>query len=90
MTHDADRIIAVLSPEIDRECAELRQTRLERRRFRRFLALCALTVLLPTVFVIFGISLTALLISAAFASAAFLILSPILIRQQGGPSHEQI
>lgn len=90
MMNNADTLITALSPALDRKCAELRQARREALHFRLFVLLCALVVLIPTVFVILGIGLVVLLIPALFTAAAFLILSPILINQQGGGTCEQI
>lgn len=90
MTRDAEQMIAALSPEIDRKCAELRETRREKRRVRLFLWCCVLAVLIPTAFVLLGVSLLVLLIPAAFAAAGVVLLSPILIGQQGGRNCEQV
>ncbi len=89
MEHDSEALIARLSPEIDRKCAEIRHNRVEKSYLRLFVLLCVLAVMLPTMFVFFGISLTALRTAITFTGAAFVLLSPILINQQGGHTHEQ-
>lgn len=94
MISNAERMIAVLSPEIDRKCAELQEARREKRNTGVFVLLCIMAILVPTLFVIFGLSLTTLLVPVIFTAVAFLILSPILINQtqqeQGGRICEQI
>lgn len=87
---DAEEMIAALAPEIDRKCAEINRTRRERRRSGLFMLLCAAVVAIPTLFVYWGISLTGLVIPVVFTAAAFLLLSPILMNQQGGRTGEQI
>ena len=90
MAHDADSLIAALSPAIDRKCAEITDARRERYRFRLFITLCVMVVLIPVVFVVLGFSLLVLLIPVIFIAVAVLALSPILINQQGGRNCEQI
>ena len=94
MISNAERMIAVLSPEIDRKCVELQEARREKRNTGVFVLLCIMAILVPTLFVIFGLSLTTLLVPVIFTAVAFLILSPILINQtqqeQGGRTCEQI
>lgn len=94
MISNAERMIAVLSPEIDWKCAELQEARREKRNTGVFVLLCIMAILVPTLFVIFGLSLTTLLVPVIFTAVAFLILSPILINQtqqeQGGRTCEQI
>ncbi len=90
MYDELERLLAALSPAIDIKCAQLRQARRERIRTRIFVLLCALAIVIPTAFAFFGVSLTVLVIPAAFMSAAVLALSPILLKQQGGHTCEQI
>lgn len=90
MHHDAERMIAILTPVIDRKCAQIQQVRTEKLRSNLFAVLCAAVLVIPTIFVFFGISLVTLLIPAVFTASAFLLLSPILIHQQGGIFHEQV
>jgi len=90
MNYDAEKMIAALAPEIDRKCAEISQARREKAYWRFFVLLCAMAIVVPTLFVYWGISLTVLLIPIAFTAAAFLLLSPILFNQQGGRTCEQI
>lgn len=89
MNSKADKMIAMLSPEIDRKCEEMKQARREKARVRLFVLLCVAVVIIPTMFVFFGLSLTSLLTPVAFMGIALLILSPILINQQGGRIYEQ-
>lgn len=94
MTSDANRMLAALSPELDRKCAELQEARREKRNIDIFILLCVMAILVPTLFVIFDLSLTTLLVPVIFIAIAFFILSPILINQnqqeQGGRTCEQI
>lgn len=90
MNHDAEKMIAALSPAIDRKCTEIKTARKELLYLRLFVLLCVMAVVVPTAFVLFGISLISLLIPAVLTAAAVLGLSPILISQQGGRNREQI
>lgn len=90
MNNDANKLIASLTPQIEEKCAEIKQSRGEKSALRLFMLLCAAVVLIPTLLVFFGISITALLIQAAFITVAFLALSPILIKQQRSNTYEQI
>ena len=89
MTHDTEKMIAMLSPDIDQKCAEIREARREKFYTRLFIFLCTTVIMIPTSFVFLGISLITLLIPAVFTAAAFLLLSPILISQQGGRTYDQ-
>ncbi|MCH3973192.1 MAG: hypothetical protein LKE53_10645 [Oscillospiraceae bacterium] len=86
---NAQKMISLLTPEIDRKCEQIQQARKEKTQVRLFVLLCAAALIIPTVFVFFGISLAAILTPVLFLAAAFLLLSPILIRQQGGEMYEQ-
>lgn len=90
METDAKAMLSRLSPEIDRKCASIRAARAEGGRRTLFFVLCALAVLLPTVCVFFGVNLAVLRGAIIFTGAAFLLLSPILINQQGGRTHGKV
>ena len=89
MNRTPEQMIDILAPEIDRKCAEIKQVRKEKLFSRLFVLLCAAILIIPTTFVFLGISLMALIIPVVFIATAFLILSPILINQQGGYTYEQ-
>lgn len=90
MNQGAERVIAVLSPEIEKRCSEIREMRKEKRRADIFVLLCAAAVLVPTLFVFFGLNLITLIVPAALAAVCFLLLSPILINQQGGRGYDKV
>lgn len=90
MYYDAETLIVALSQAIDQKCDEIRAAHREKRQAGIFLVLCAMVIMIPTIFVLLGISLVILLIPALFTAVAFLILSPILISQQGGRTCEQV
>jgi 4-amino-4-deoxy-L-arabinose transferase-like glycosyltransferase len=89
MNRDADKMIAVLAPEIGKKCAEIREKRKEKTQAEIFVLLCAAAILLPTFFLFFGLSLMILAAPVLFAAAALLILSPIFINQQGGSTYDK-
>lgn len=89
MKTDAERMIAVLSSAIDMKCAEIKEKRTARNGTKIFVLLCIAAILIPTLFVFFGFNLMTLIIPVIFIAVAFLILSPILINQQGGRTYEQ-
>lgn len=76
---NAERLIAELGPEIDRRCEELRAARRERLRTRLFVLLCAAVLLIPSLLVICGASLAALLVPIAFMSLSVVLLLPTLL-----------
>lgn len=78
MNEKADCLIRQLSPEIDRKCEALRESRRERRQSRLFLLVCALAVVLPAALVLAGISMLVLLVPVAFMSLSILSLLPVL------------
>ena len=90
MDRDAEKMLAALAPAIDEKCAELKKARAAKRLRGLFITLCVLALLVPTAFVVFGISLSILLVPVIFTAIAFFILLPILINQQGGHCLEQI
>jgi hypothetical protein len=89
MNGELDMLLQRLVPEIDRKCEEIRKVRAERLMRALFPLLCGVVVLTPTSLIFFGIGLRLLFIPVLFCTVAFLALSPILIRQQGG-SYEQV
>jgi len=89
MNQDVENIIAALSPEIEKKCLEIRETRKERKQAGFFVVLCFAFLLIPTLFVFFGLNLFMFFVPLALTAAALFILSPILINQQGGHSYEQ-
>lgn len=90
MDMQAEKMIAALSPEIDEKCAGIKEAKAEKLQSRIFMIMCILAVILPAVFVFFGISLSFIIVPIIFITAAFVILSPIIISQQGGRSYEQV
>lgn len=93
MKSDADRMAERLAPAIDRKCEELRAARKEQLQARIFALLCATAVLLPTLLVFAGVSLTILLAPLAFMSLSVILLLPVLLSgkaaNQGGMGYDQ-
>lgn len=83
---NADRLINSLSPVINEKCCELRKSKKDKIQSRLFIMLCAFTLIVPTLFVFIGFSLTALITPVLFMSVFILILLPILLN---GKSAEQ-
>jgi len=90
MNKDTEKMIISLTPAITQKCTEIKETRREKRFAALFVFLSLAFIVIPTIFAIIGISLTFLILPAVFTAAALLILSPILISQQGGRTCEQI
>lgn len=88
MDYDAEKMIMILSPEIDRKCDEMKQMHREKIQSYFFIILCIAMIVIPTVFVFFGMNLTAIAIPILFITTTFLLLSPILISRQGGHIYE--
>ena len=93
MESHVDRMIANLTPEIERKCDELRAARKERLQARVFVLLCAMVVLIPALLVFAGVSLTVLLAPLCFMSLSVLLLLPVLLsgrtENHGGNDYEQ-
>lgn len=88
MDYGAEKMIVMLSPEIDRKCDEMKQAHREKVQSYFFVMLCIVMIVIPTVFVFFGMNLSSIVIPIIFITVAFLLLSPILINQQGGHIYE--
>ncbi len=89
MNNGAQHIIQELTPAIENKCEELKAARKERIQSRLFVILCALAVIIPTLLVFIGVSLTLLIIPVLFMCLCILILLPVLLNGQGGKSYEQ-
>lgn len=89
MNNNADKMIAALTPEIEKKCVQLQEARKMKAGSQLFILLCIAVIVIPTVFVFFGLSLIALIIPVVFMAVSLLILSPILINQQGGCTYER-
>jgi|GEM_PF-3517173 len=90
MEDNAEKMIRLLSSDIDRKCVQIKEERNSKLCLRLFVLLCAAAVIVPAIFVAFGVSLFILIIPAAFMAVAFLLLSPIIIGQQGGHDYGEI
>ncbi len=83
MKQNADTLITALAPEIDRKCEEIRTARRERKGAVLFTILCAMTVLIPTLLVLSGVSAAALIAPIVFMSICVILLLPILLSGRG-------
>lgn len=90
MNEHAEKTLAALATEIDSKCLQIQQARMERLQLRLFLCLCAAALLIPTLFVFYGLNIVTLLVPISFISTALLLLSPLLTNQQGDSACEQI
>ena len=79
MNKNVDIMLDKLSPAIDAKCERLKEARKEKIMSRVFLILCAAVVLLPTLFVAAGVSVTFLVALPAFMSLSIIVLLPVLI-----------
>lgn len=93
MKLNVDRMIDNLTPAIEQKCEELQAARKERLQSRIFVLLCAMVVLVPTLLVFAGVSLTLLIAPLAFMSLSIILLLPVLLfgktANQGGICYEQ-
>mgnify|MGYP007104469133 FL=1 len=93
MNSNVDRMISNLTPAIEQKCAELQTARKERLQSRLFVLLCAMVVLIPTLLVFAGVSLTVLIAPLAFMALSVLLLLPVLLsgkaENKGGGIYEQ-
>lgn len=93
MKQNADRLIDSLAPAIDQKCAELKAARREKLQSRIFVLLCAMVILIPTLMVFVGASLTVIIVPILFMSLSVVLLLPVLLSgkpaNQGGIVYEQ-
>lgn len=93
MNQKLDSMLRELEPTMEQKCAELRAARREKLLSRLFVLLCAAVVLIPTLLVLFGVSLTALIAPLVFLSLSVVLLLPVLLSgraaDQGGNEYEQ-
>lgn len=89
MTKECDMLIKQLSPQINEKCSEIKRQRKEKVLSRLFAALCMLAIIVPTMFVFFGFNLVTLAVPIIFAAVSFLLLCPIIFKQQGDMTCEQ-
>ncbi len=94
MNQKVDELICELTPAINEKCDELIKKRKAVIQLRLFIALCILTVTVPTSLVFAGISLTLIIVPVVFMSLCVLLLLPVLLsnheKEQGGNLYEQI
>lgn len=88
-----DRLINNITPAIDQKCKELQAARKERLKTRVFVLLCAMVVLVPTLLVLAGVSLTIFIAPLVFMSLSVILLLPVLlsgkVTNQGETVYEQ-
>ena len=93
MNTNVERMLNELSPVIDQKCEELRAARKERLLSKVFILLCVMVVLIPTLLVFAGVSLTALIALPVFMALNAILLLPVLLSDktsnQGGIGYEQ-
>lgn len=89
MNNGAERIIRNLTPEIENKCEEIKAIRKSKIQSRLFAILCVLAVVVPTLLVFVGVSLTVFIIPIVFMCLCIILLLPVLIKEQGGEFYEQ-
>ena len=93
MNSNAVRMIKALTPEIEKKCEELQNTRKERLKLCVFVAVCVMVALVPAMLVFVGIALTMLVAPLIFMALSIVLLLPVLLSgknaAQGGNVYEQ-
>jgi|LAHS01.1.fsa_nt_gb hypothetical protein len=87
---DANILISLLTPEINKKCYELKLLKKEKKMNRIFIVLCIGMLVIPTMLVIFNCSLLPLLITAGIVSLSLLLLVPVMMNQSKGGQHDQV
>lgn len=93
MSQNVDSLICDLTPTIEQKCKELKAARKEKILSIIFILLCVTVVLIPTLLVFVGVSLTVLIVPIVFMSLSVILLLPVLLSgkaaEQGGFIYEQ-
>lgn len=93
MTKNVDRMLEELTPAIEEKCEELKKIRRECLQNRIFVLLCGMVLLIPSLLVFFGVSLTVMITPVVFMSLSVILLLPVLLTgksgNQGGLVYEQ-
>lgn len=84
----AEKVIQNLTPSIDKKCAEIKAQRKDKIQTRLFALMCVFAVIIPVVFVIFGISLAIFVAPILFMSICVIVLLPAIINVNGGRKYE--
>ena len=93
MNSNAEHMIKALTPEIEKKCEELQNTRKERLKLRVFVFMCVMVALVPAMLAFLGIALTMLVAPLIFMALSIVLLLPVLLSgknaAQGGNVYEQ-
>ncbi len=84
----AEKIIQNLTPSIDKKCAEIKASRKDKVLTRLFVLLCVAMIIVPVIFVIFGISLAIFIAPVLFMCISVVVLLPAIINVNGGKKYE--
>lgn len=90
MNDNVEKAIYNLTPAIENKCNEIKAQRKEKLKSRIFVILCVLTVIIPTLLVFAGISLTMFILPIIITSLSVVMLLPILINNEGAKNYEQV
>lgn len=90
MNDNVEKAIYNLTPAIENKCNEIKAQRKEKLKSRIFVILCVLTVIIPTLLVFAGISLTMFILPIIITSLSVVMLLPILINNEGEKNYEQV
>lgn len=82
MTSDVEHMIQVLKPAINQKCQEIQAARRSQLQQRLFVMLCLMAVILPTMLVLIGVSLTMFIAPLVFMSICTVALLPVLLRNE--------
>ncbi|MBE6081159.1 hypothetical protein [Sporanaerobacter sp. PP17-6a] len=87
MDKNINKLLCVLDNEIDRKCFEIKQRKRNKILQSVFIITCVLFIIVPMMFVFFGISLWTFCVPAIlFFTICFCLLSPIVFSNKSGGS----
>ncbi|MEE8808631.1 MAG: hypothetical protein SOI44_09480 [Lactimicrobium sp.] len=75
-------MIQVLKPVINQKCQEIQAERKSQLQQRLFITLCIMAVILPTLLVLMGVSLTMFIAPLVFMSISVIFLLPVLLKNE--------
>lgn len=84
----AEKVIESLTPSIDKKCREIKAQRKDKILTRLFVLLCIAMIIIPVLFVVFGISLAIFIAPVLFMCVCVVVLLPVIINVNGGRKYE--
>ena len=83
-----DEFLSDINDDIETKCIEIKRKREEKRWNTIFLSLCSLIFVMPIILIIFGVSVTNVLITFLIVGA-FVLGTFVITKTLGGVSYEQ-